>query len=363
MAGPQQALRFLALLGLLVWGSCNGVVDGDGGDDGDDGGQDSPAVSGSARFTTSAASLATHSPLSDQLIIVVRNLPPPADGAAWYGWLQGSDTDPLSLGPALHDGTTLELRYLAAVDLLATFDTVLLTEEASDDPPAPGTPALTATLPAALRDPLRHLLSLAPADALTPQRTPFAGGLVTQLASVWLRAEEGRALADLAAVRAHAEQVVNGLEGVDGPNWGDLDGSGNAEDYGDGYGVLPFGEPAQGYLADTEQRLALAIAAVGADDAAAVRGEEAGLCLANAGEAALAARDDALAAAGSTDLATATTALGDAAEGLALALFGDGGSPQAPNLVAGPDQGGAWCAWSSIQRMATLLPGEADETR
>ena len=57
----------------------------------------------------------------------------------------------------------------------------------------------------------------------------------------------------LAGVKQHAEHVINAIEGSDGPNYGDLDGNGAVEDFGDGFGVLNYAVDARKHAEFTVQ--------------------------------------------------------------------------------------------------------------
>ena len=64
---------------------------------------------------------------------------------------------------------------------------------------------------------------------------------------------------DLSSIAAHAAHVVNIIEGADGENFGDINGDGDTQNPGDGFGVLP-------YAADTIAHAELTVSAAPGDE-------------------------------------------------------------------------------------------------
>ena len=142
-------------------------------------------------------------------------------------------------------------------NLFANFDKFVVTIEPVPDPdPGPSSDvAFLDQIPAGGMLHIRHLLFSWQGNP------PYTGGFhqgVPKGIVVGLREQTDTALvhtqlsvasATLAQVHQHAEHVVNIIEGVNGPHYGDLDGNGAAENPGDGFGVLSYAEDAMRHAA------------------------------------------------------------------------------------------------------------------
>lgn len=65
-----------------------------------------------------------------------------------------------------------------------------------------------------------------------------SGSLETQLEIALTHANKARDETTIDGIRHHLEHVINAIEGADGANYGDLNGDGKTEDFGDGVGVF-----------------------------------------------------------------------------------------------------------------------------
>lgn len=150
----------------------------------------------------------------------------------------------------------------------------------------------------------------------TPDAIGYAPGLVGQTALAVTHAQlalNAIATGDHRVGKLHVEHVSNILNGSDSPDFGDLDGDGEAQNPGDGYGVLPYAwqvSAVAGQIAQvTTLPDALADAAAGivicADNVAGLWGAEA---LAQA-RGVLDAADAAASEGPGLELATVTAAL------------------------------------------------------
>jgi len=71
----------------------------------------------------------------------------------------------------------------------------------------------------------------------SPLETSLAG-LKSQVAVALDHANLAKNSTTIEAKEAHAEHVINAIEGRNGPNYGDFNGDGTVQDFGDGTGVL-----------------------------------------------------------------------------------------------------------------------------
>jgi hypothetical protein len=112
---------------------------------------------------------------------------------------------------------------------------VITEEEAATNPDAPlGSAIFSHTIPSGAMTHIRHLLSDSPDGS--------GAGILTNLKLQLGMAIKHAALSNnsdtIAGVKQHVEHVINTIEGPTGPNYGDINGDGTIEDFGDGSGVL-----------------------------------------------------------------------------------------------------------------------------
>ena len=65
-----------------------------------------------------------------------------------------------------------------------------------------------------------------------------ADNLEAQLDVAITHANLAKGQTTIEGVHQHLEHVINAIEGLDGANYGDLNGDGTTQDFGDGVGVL-----------------------------------------------------------------------------------------------------------------------------
>ena len=130
-----------------------------------------------------------------------------------------------------------------------------------------------------------------------------ASNLEAQLNVAITHANLAKNQTTIEGVHQHLEHVINAIEGLSGANYGDLNGDGTTEDFGDGIGVVGHAttlaaqaDAAASALPDDEDFVAITTAiSTGADNAATKAGS---------------ARDIALDILNTTSLSTAGTFLG-----------------------------------------------------
>ena len=114
-------------------------------------------------------------------------------------------------------------------------EVVITIEPIPDGDPAPsGVVAFSAAIDGGPLAHIRHLL----ADWPERSGAGILTNLQTQLDVAVLHANLATNSDTIAGIKQHLEHVVNAIEGKDGPNYGDLDGDGATQDFGDGIGVL-----------------------------------------------------------------------------------------------------------------------------
>ena len=164
----------------------------------------------------------------------------PESDWAYEGWLVSNDGSvKLSTGiMAVSAEGTIHHHFTSAdgEDLIHNYDKVVVTVEPVPDPdPDPsGVFAFSDQIPAAAMAHIRHLLTNWPPGADKGILT----NLKDQLDVAVLHANLASSQDTIEGIRQHVEHVINAIEGKDGPNYGDLNGDGSVEDFGDGIGVL-----------------------------------------------------------------------------------------------------------------------------
>ena len=141
--------------------------------------------------------------------------------------------------------------------------------------------------------------------------------------------------------------MVNAIEGSAGANYGDLDGNGATEDFGDGMGMVPYAD-------GTALHAALAASAAPEDDTVRGHSQEAVDSANQASAWALQTRDLALVALASSSLTDARFTMGNAQASLDRALNGfDANNDGAIGRVTG--EGGASQAYWGAQDMGMYV--------
>jgi plastocyanin len=208
---------------------------------------------------------------TDQLVINIDNLPAAPTGRVFFGWLVNSTNNKaISMGqllPGSNGALSRKYNEPQNANLLANYDKFIITGEILD--PTPSLPSNSVLYSGQLPGPslihIRHLLVSFPA---TPNKIGLEVGLLGQVQEMRRHAEFMRDALNgnnLEAVKLHAEHVVNLIEGSKGANYGDLNKDGQAQNPGDGYGLLKNGDQL-GYLEGSKEHANLAAKAEGATD-------------------------------------------------------------------------------------------------
>ena len=299
--------------------------------------------------------------MSDKATINIMDVPSLPDGQAYEGWFvsdsgeRKESTGILSVDP---DGMISHTFMLMSNDeptgenLFADFNTFVVTiEPVPDDDPGPSDEiALVHAFPAGAIAQIRNLVFSTEGNPEytsgfhegTPKGT--AVGLREQARVALTHANLATEASNLAGVQQHIEHVVNIIEGMEGSNAGDLNGDGETQNPGDGFGVLNY--------------------AAGAGSQAGMVAADGGMMAMYAGEVmesasqtamwAGDARDLALQAMGVEDFDAARIIIGNAAVILERALNGlDANGNGTIERTTG--EGGAMQAYSAAQAMGTYM--------
>jgi hypothetical protein len=287
---------------------------------------------------------------SDAIRYSMINVPDPGDGNVYVGWMVSSAVK-LSTGEMLVEADAInhvfdsnDPRYTGG-NLIHNFNQVVVTlETLGSDPDAPqGPPVWSYTIESAPMTHIRHLLTNWPPGT--------AKGILTnlkdQLNVAWTHANLASNANTIAGIRQHTEHVINAIEGPDGPNYGDLDGNGAVQDFGEGIGVL----------AHAVDRQHATFAANTVPDDTIVGNNALGVEAAgkHASDVAEQARDQALNLVLTTSNLTAATLFNATVIGL-LDTALNGVDANANGTIESIDgEGGASQAYTSAQLMATYL--------
>ncbi|HLF29046.1 MAG TPA: DUF420 domain-containing protein [Anaerolineae bacterium] len=208
---------------------------------------------------------------SDKLTVDLFNVPPLSADSAYEGWLIGNDGEfRLSVG-VLEVGSDGHVTHAYSSpigeNLFGNYNEFIMTVEPAGD--TDGQPSddirFSAVVPPGAGLALRVMLATV---SDTPDNVGYLLGLRQQAQIV----SDHVSLTDLAlgpqdlvGIHRHAEHLVNAIEGLPGPNFGDLDGDGRVLNPGDGYGLLSAGG-SMGYI---ESVIVHAQTAIDAPDATA----------------------------------------------------------------------------------------------
>jgi plastocyanin len=323
-----------------------------------------PAAIGSLRFSDNLG-------LSDRIILTISAAPERPSGKAFYAWLTNSaSSDVVSLGRLTPDATgAANLTYddPASGNLLATYDTLIVTNEELESVPASPSSdvAFSGQLPPKALVHIRHLL--VSFDA-TPNKVGLEVGLRSQVDLVHQHAQfmsDAQASGNLATVKLHAEHLVNIIEGAKGADYGDLNKDGKVTNPGDGYGLLPNGDQL-GYLQGSKDHAELSAAAPDATDDIKLHAGHVGITVDNVSGWVTTIRDRSLQVSKAADLSATEPLVREilALSGQALNgvdLQGDG------QIQPVPGGGGAITGYQHAQLMAAIplkpgSPSGADTT-
>ncbi len=172
-------------------------------------------------------------------------------GSHYELWLSSDQEDSLlNLGTLKVSNRRATLRADTDQALLATFNRALISIEPDTDQDEVISQqiVLSSTLPVSLTSPLRQLFF-----ASERNDKGFLTGAVEQVQIVVQHTgflNDALAADDFAEARRHAEHVVNILEGEGGFTYGDLNRDGQAQNPGDGFGLLVYLREAEGLVGD-----------------------------------------------------------------------------------------------------------------
>jgi LPXTG-motif cell wall-anchored protein len=274
--------------------------------------------------------------LSDQVVIDLAGLPALGEGETYEAWLYTDDSSgKLSLGVLEVDDGSVNQTYTHpdGGNLGATYDKFYLTIEpsgqvaASDRIPSKGLVRIRKTL-------------LSTADLW--EQTNVA------LSHAILSTDSANTLAD---IKKHAEHVVNAVEGSGGSNYGDLDGNGSVEDFGDGSGVV-------NHAANTKANATDSSHGVPGDSTLDTFAPEVSASSDNAASWAEQARDQALKALDANSVLVAQAYMANAQTLLGRALNGYD-TDRDGSVALGGTEGGALQAQQGSQNLARYDIGSA----
>ena len=297
-------------------------------------------ATGSVKFSDSDPSFSTN--LSDRLTVKISNIFA-FPGKNYYAWLSSDDQISfLALGIIELDGSgggTLTYTSPTGENLIDGYNGFWVSSEAANSvgtKPESGTIVMSDVIVPGSMAHIRHVMS-----AWTPSADGkgLAVGSREQTDKALTHANLSVNSASLADVQAHAHHVINIVEGSSGDNY-DADFG----DPGDGFGVLT-------YAADAGKHSGFAAGADGVSDSVALHSVHVEDTSTNVVNWATQARDKALDALDTDDVATAKTAITEAQGLLDWALNGKDGS-NAPVI----DGGGARTAYQHGQLMAGYSP-------
>ena len=282
---------------------------------------------------------------SDAITYSMTGVAPLAEDKAYVGWLASDDgLLKLSTGPMTvqSDGSISHTvdqnsRGYTGVNLMHTFNKVIITVEDRDSTFAYslGPPVFIHEVPLEAMEHIRHLLTNWPPGSDKGILTNLKDQLGVAIFHASL-AQQSNTLEDL---RQHTEHVINIIEGLDGQNYGDLDGNGVIENPGDDIGVLAYAiDRKHAKFAASEAREDATIAA----HASLVDSHGK-----NSEELAIQARDLSLQILGAKDLASAQAFMNPGTDTVKSLL------EAALNGQESSGQGGAVQAYVEAQLMAT----------
>ena len=181
----------------------------------------------------------------DQLTIEMNSVDMPAEGTVYEIWLGKPEESPVSLGLLPVENGAVNFTFIdpEGRNLLGLYSDMFISEEpAGDTDPTPSeTMAFTGSVSPDIIDPVRLAVV---ADPDTPDGDGPIFNARAEVVNIELETgfqqEYSIAENDLNALKIQAEGVVNILEGTNGPNFGDNDGSGDVYNTGDGFGLLSY---------------------------------------------------------------------------------------------------------------------------
>jgi hypothetical protein len=186
---------------------------------------------------------------ADRFVLALSGMSDAPEGQLYVGWLLGEDSSLINVGELDVKGNgTVSLTWNSpdSENLLGRFTRFQVTLETTAGGDAPNGPVVVAgSLEAETLATARRLFLRNADEPDTPLDTAFAAGLNAQTDVAVQHVQNAINAAAIGArpeMRSHLEHVINIIEGAVGPRFGDHDGNGNAENPGDGFGVLGYSE-------------------------------------------------------------------------------------------------------------------------
>jgi hypothetical protein len=187
--------------------------------------------------------------VADRFVLELSGISAPPDGQVFQGWLIGDDGTVISIGQlSVSAAGEVELAWNSPdsenlISRVSQFQVTLEPVAGSENPT--GQLLLAGELAGDALDSARRLFVNNEEEPATPRDIAFAVGLIAQTGVALQHVQNAinaAAIGALPEMRSHLEHVVNILEGATGPRFGDHNGNGNAENPGDGFGVLGYTE-------------------------------------------------------------------------------------------------------------------------
>jgi hypothetical protein len=274
--------------------------------------------------------------LSDAITFSMTGVTSPASGTSYEGWVKMGSVEKSTGVMAIAADGSINHSASMGENLILNYDHVVITiEPVPDTDPNPSDiVAFSASIDSEPINHIRHLL----ADWPSGSGVGILTNLQTQLNVAITHANLAKNSDTIADVHKHIEHVINIIEGENGDNYGDLDGSGAIEDFGDGIGILTH----------AANRTHAGFASSGLPEASnvAAHGALVDEYVMNVSDWATFARDQAIKALGTTQVSLAKIFVGPGADSVITLL----GSALNGSDIEGP---GAAQAYVEAQRMAT----------
>jgi serine/threonine-protein kinase len=178
------------------------------------------------------------------LQLTISDVPPPPAGFQYAGWLIAADGTALPLGAQNPNGSTLTISYVDpdGSNLASRYSQVAISLEPNPDPnpEVAGEIVYRAEMAAPIAELLVRLEDLAQGAPITTALSAGAAGQARTFDS-----HKGFSISDLdrdnlVGARQHAEHTINIAVGEGSPDYGDWDSNGNAQNPGDGFGLVSY---------------------------------------------------------------------------------------------------------------------------
>jgi serine/threonine protein kinase len=188
---------------------------------------------GSVQFADNASLVA------GEFSLFLERVPQPPAGTRYFLWFRSPAGGTRNAGPLTIERGVIQARGSLQDPLIGPDSQVIISIEPENVPAViPGSRiSYLGELPQGYSEKLRELLVAA------PESSPLLVGGLEQARVAQDHvgfALESLAVTDLAEAKRHTEHVVNILDGEDGLVFGDLDGDGQAQNPGDGFGVRRY---------------------------------------------------------------------------------------------------------------------------